>query len=67
MSCECCWSDRQRRELSSFAHVEYSDVCYAHEARGCVCTKNTEAGRRARAGQFWDEEAKRDTREGVKQ
>lgn len=32
------------------------------EREGWPCTKNDENGARLRAGQFWDEAAKRDTR-----
>lgn len=62
MSCECCW------EAFSFLKYErpglvYSQVTAEHQERGCVCSKNTPEGAKARAGQFWDEEKQRDSRE----
>jgi hypothetical protein len=38
-------------------------VLREHEDRKCICTQNTEEGRRIKAGQWWDEERKVDTRE----
>ena len=38
---------------------------HEHEQRDCVCTMDTLEGRKARAGQFWDEVTQRDTRDEV--
>ena len=57
-SCEYCWN----RSGYPF-HDEYGAVLRRAEAEGWPCTKNTEEGARLRAGQFWDEATKRDTRD----
>ncbi len=58
MSCECCWDDRR-----GWPREDYHAAMARHEKAKCVCTKDTLEGRRAQAGQFWDENELRDTRE----
>ena len=64
-SCECCYAEAQSRALfrGGMTCDRYHEVMKEHEARGCICTKDTEEGRRARAGQFWDDDRKVDTRD----
>lgn len=50
-SCECCWQEAARQSYD--VSDAYHRVLKAHEDEGCVCTKDTPEGRRARAGQFW--------------
>lgn len=57
-SCECCWADSWCHEPDS-----YYRAMKEHEDRRCVCTQKTLEGRKARAGQFWDEETQTDTRD----
>ena len=45
------------------AAERYERVINEHESVGCRCTEDSEAGRMARAGQFWKDG--RDTREDV--
>jgi hypothetical protein len=40
----------------------YQDALARHEARKCVCAQDSQDGRIARAGQFWN--GKKDTRFG---
>jgi len=66
MSCECCWADHQRRALTCSGAPEsrtYEATRADHEARKCVCTHDTEDGRKRRAGQFWDDDRRIDTRD----
>lgn len=55
-SCECCWN-------GAWTVEDYYAEMAAHEKRGCECTKPTPEGARLRAGRFWDEARKADTRE----
>ena len=67
-ACECCWNSasfRAHTEHKCVADV-YQTIGIEHQDRGCVCTENTEAGRKARAGQFWDDVRKIDTRDDPK-
>ena len=42
---------------------DYYETLKEHEARGCLCLSfDTEAGRKLRAGQFWDDKQNVDTR-----
>lgn len=62
--CECCWSASAiRRRFGPDADTAYSDVLRQHEERGCVCTQETLEGRRAAAGQWWDEGRQMDSRD----
>ncbi len=64
-SCEYCWVESQRRG------IEYREMLRIAESQGSPCCEpqNGEAltlsdnARRLRAGQFWDADEKRDTRE----
>ena len=48
-SCECCYLDGPfGDDLDG-----YYQAMKAHESSGCVCTKPTVEGLKARAGQFW--------------
>ena len=58
--CERCWG---RAYMSGHDQVEeYYRIMTEAEAEGAICTQKTEEGARARAGQYWDEERKCDTR-----
>ena len=62
-SCERCWS--RAHSLPEWDHdpsAAYYAAMAEAEARNDVCTHKTEEGARARAGDYWDEAAKRDTR-----
>ena len=61
-ACECCWADRYSFDTDR-TESAYSKALQAHAERNCLCTKDTPEGYRARAGQFWDEERKVDTRD----
>jgi len=52
--CECCWNNSRRD------NDDYGRMLKEHKERGCVCTQDSEEGRKARAGQFWQDG--RDTR-----
>ena len=60
-SCECCWAARLFR-----VDMSYEKAIADHENWKCICAKITVEGRRARAGQFWDEESQRDRRDDAK-
>lgn len=63
-ACECCWQARHGfQDDIDGPGAAYYKAMKAHEERGCVCTKDTLEGRRARAGQWWDEEKQIDTRD----
>ena len=47
-SCECCWDARGNYDGA------YSDEIKRHEDMSCVCTKDSTEGKKARAGQFWE-------------
>jgi hypothetical protein len=57
-SCEWCWhhSEPYNRPDSYYATMRQA------ESEGWPCTKNDENGARLRAGDYWDEATKRDTR-----
>ncbi len=56
-SCECCWSEASQRTFWTGESVSdvYHVVMKDHEAKNCICTKKTDEGNQARAGQFWKE------------
>lgn len=56
-SCECCYA------RSGGSYDDYLETLGIHLVNKCVCTKETIEGKRARAGQWWDEERQVDTRE----
>jgi hypothetical protein len=60
MSCEHCWNEARKPDGCPSEH--YSATMRRAEAEGWPCTKNTEEGARLRAGDYWDEATKRDTR-----
>lgn len=65
--CESCWE--KARNCAAFRGGSVADHYYVvmreREREKAVCTQDTLEGRRARAGQFWDEATQRDTREGA--
>ena len=56
-ACEHCWAQAQLKGVSYSQQVAYA------EANGLPCTQDTLAGRKLRAGQFWDEALQLDLRE----
>lgn len=58
-SCEYC---RGRSDALSDGSGGYYTTMAIAEREGWPCTKNTEEGARLRAGDFWDEARKCDTR-----
>ena len=62
MSCEHCW---ERKEFNQSVDDElgYVTALRIAERDGWPCTKDDENGRRLRAGQYWDEATKRDSRQ----
>lgn len=56
-ACEHCWS------LSRLLGIEYQDQLEKAEAEKAPCTQDTIEGAKLRAGQWWDDEAKRDRRD----
>ena len=58
-ACECCWWSKSLFQDPSEA---YHRALKEHQDSGCVCTKDTLEGRKARAGQWWDETLQRDSR-----
>lgn len=64
LMCECCWSaSAVRRMYGPDEDDAYRDTLKEHQERGCICTKDSLEGRRAVAGQWWDEATGRDSRE----
>jgi hypothetical protein len=59
-SCERCWSEAQKRG------IEYRDMLRIADAEEHPCITNTLEGARLRAGQFWDDATKTDTRTPAK-
>lgn len=55
-ACEHCWS------MSRLLGIEYHDQLERAERQSAPCTQQTTEGARLRAGQWWDEETKSDTR-----
>lgn len=65
MMCECCWNASAGRRLHGpDSDTAYSDTLKEHQERGCICVEDSVEGRRAAAGQWWDEEAGMDSRDG---
>lgn len=60
-SCEHCWYEAQRRG------VDYTTQVLSAEQRRDACTRADEDGERLRAGQFWDEQRRVDTRTVISQ
>ena len=58
--CERCWGNAYM--AGSDQVEEYYRLTKEAEERNEICTQDTEEGRRARAGQFWDEERNVDIR-----
>lgn len=56
MSCEHCWTMAQMRGISYEAQIRDAEDNHA------ACTRDDEAARKLRAGQFWDDELKVDRR-----
>lgn len=55
-SCECCWSEADRRGFGGIDVPDiYHEVLKEHKENECECTKDTKEGARLRAGQFWQD------------
>jgi len=65
-SCEYCWARKDLYAKDGDSHSGYYRAMEAAQIEGWPCTTDTEEGARARAGHFWDETTKRDTRMEVK-
>lgn len=62
-SCERCWSNAHRRVLWEHDPAQaYKDELAAAQAEHAICTQDTIEGRKAAAGQFWDDTLQRDSR-----
>lgn len=59
-ACEHCWS------MSRLLRIDYGDQITKAEETNAQCTQNTVEGARLRAGQWWDEETQRDSRDASK-
>jgi len=60
-ACEYCWGRRWMFD------DDYYKAMADAEKNKAVCTTNTLEGAKARAGQFWDEDAQQDRRSAAKE